>query len=80
MKRLVYIVSILLTGVFFSCGGGKKAPDTKKVEDIKAAEVKTIETFVAAANGVPEYTVLEKPQVDISKFPKGNDGFITLFD
>jgi hypothetical protein len=78
MKKLVYVVSILLVGVLFACGGGpKKAPDTKSIDD-KKEETKT--TVVPAANGVPEYTIIEKPQVDLSKFPKGDDGFITIFD
>jgi hypothetical protein len=78
MKKLVCVVSILLTGVLFSCGGGKKA-DTKKVDCCNAAE-QTVETLVAAVEGVPEYTRIEKPQVDLSTFPKGEDGFITIFD
>jgi hypothetical protein len=78
MKKLVYVVSILLAGILFSCGGGpKKAPDTKGIDD-KKEEVKT--TVVPEANGVPEYTIVERPQVDLSKFPKGEDGFITIFD
>ncbi|MDR3218099.1 MAG: DUF1080 domain-containing protein [Dysgonamonadaceae bacterium] len=78
MKKLVYVVSILLAGMFISCGGGKKA-DTTKVDDQK--EVKAVtEKVIAAANGVPEYTLVEKPQVDLSKLPKDADGFITIFD
>jgi hypothetical protein len=38
------------------------------------------QTAIPAANGVPEYTLVEKPQVDISKLPKDADGFITIFD
>jgi hypothetical protein len=78
MKKLVYIVSILAIGVFFSCGGGKKAPDTNKVDG--KAEIKSTETLIAAIDGVPEYTIVERPQTDLSKFPKGGDGFITIFD
>jgi hypothetical protein len=78
MKKLVYVVSILLAGLFFSCGGGtKKAPDTKNIDEKKEEATTTV---VPAANGVPEYTVIEKPQVDISQFPKDEDGFITIFD
>jgi hypothetical protein len=62
----------MFAGVFFACGGR-----TKKVSGTES-EVKTI--VVPAANGVPEYTIIEKLQVDISKFPKDANGFITLFD
>ncbi|MDR1895257.1 MAG: DUF1080 domain-containing protein [Prevotellaceae bacterium] len=82
MKKLVYVMSILLAGLFFACGGGKKT-DTKK-EEVKKEEVKqelqVVEKVVPAANGVPEYTIVEKPQTDISKFKKDNDGYITIFD
>jgi hypothetical protein len=79
MKKLVYVVSILLAGMFLSCGGGKKA-DIKKVDDGKEEVKVAAEKVIAAANGVPEYTLLEKSQVDLSKLPKDADGFITIFD
>ena len=33
-----------------------------------------------AAPGVPEYTVVEAPQVDLSAFPVDDEGYIVLFD
>jgi len=38
--------------------------------------------FVSCGGGssVPEYTVLDNPQVDLSNFQKDDDGFILLFD
>ena len=34
----------------------------------------------SATSTVPEYTVLDNPQVDLSEFPTGEDDFISLFD
>jgi hypothetical protein len=79
----------MLASILFSCGGTKNAADTKSNGDKKeeAANGGTMLLnkdswyfVVPAANGVPEYTRVEKSQVDLSKFPKDKDGFITIFD
>ena len=34
----------------------------------------------ASGNGVPEYTVVNAPEVDLSTFPKDDEGYYVLFD
>ncbi len=41
---------------------------------------KGAETTTAEKPAVPEYTVVENPQADLSKFTKDKDGYIVLFD
>ncbi|GHT24277.1 glycosyl hydrolase [Bacteroidia bacterium] len=58
-----------------SCGGGAAKPVVQKPYTIE-----TTETVVPEQNGVPEYTILTKTQVDMSSFPQDKDGFYTIFD
>lgn len=70
MKKSVLFASAALMMCYFtSCGGGKKTEEAAT----DAAETKT-------EAAVPEYTLLDLPTVDLSKFPKDADGWITLFD
>lgn len=69
MKKIVYAISCLfIAGGLLSCGGGAKSTGDE------GAETKTTESMV------PEYAVIEKPQVDLSKFKKDKDGYIVIFD
>lgn len=71
MKKSVLFASAALMMCYItSCGGVKK---TKA-----AAADATAETKTEAA--VPEYKLLDLPTVDLSKFPKDAEGWITLFD
>lgn len=71
MKKSVLFVSAALMMCYFtSCGGGKKTDE--------AAADATTEAETEAA--VPEYKLLDLPTVDLSKFPKDADGWITMFD
>ena len=71
MKKSVLFVSAALMMCYFtSCGGGKKTDEA--VADA-TAEAKT-------EAAVPEYKLLDLPTVDLSKFPKDADGWITMFD
>lgn len=71
MKKLVYVMSsLLIPGILASCGSG-----TNKTENAASAtETKTTE------NAVPEYNVLNNPQVNLSEFKTDKDGYIVLFD
>lgn len=70
MKKIVLFTCMLAAIVLFAaCGGGKKSED-------KSA---TIDAAVAEA-GVPEYKLLDLPNVDLATFPKDADGWITIFD
>jgi len=71
MKKSVLFVSAALMMCYFtSCGGGKK---TEEAVADATAEAKT-------EAAVPEYKLLDLPTVDLSKFPKDADGWITMFD
>ncbi len=68
MKKIVYLFSaVLLASTISACGGNKK----------QAEEAAPVKDSVPA---VPEYTVLDMPQVDISTYKADKDGYITLFD
>ena len=70
MKKSVLFASAALMMCYFTyCGGGKKTEDAAA----DAAETKT-------EAAVPEYKLLDLPTVDLSKFPKDADGWITIFD
>ncbi|MDR0836059.1 MAG: DUF1080 domain-containing protein, partial [Tannerella sp.] len=76
MKRMILFASVIGLMTFASCSGGKKY-STAGIE----YTVTTKEVVVPAdtVNGTPEYTILEKSQVDISKFPVDKDGYTILF-
>jgi hypothetical protein len=80
MKKVSYLLSAVLVGVLVACGasGSKELPCPN--ESVPYV-VETMETVVPAdsVNGVPEYTIIEKTQVDLSAFPKDKDGYIVLF-
>jgi len=72
MKKIFYsLTCCIIAGSLIACGGGAKGTDNKGTDSdtTKTAEVKK-----------PEYTVVEKPLVDLSKFKKDKDGYITIFD
>jgi len=62
---------MIIAGAMIACGGAKKDAQNagENADSIKKAE-----------NAAPQYTVVEKPQIDLSKFAKDKDGFITIFD
>ncbi len=69
VKNVILGVSALcLVFALASCGGSssKKPAETPAATPEKPA--------------VPEYSVIDNPQVDISKFEKDKDGYIVLFD
>ncbi|NDV94580.1 DUF1080 domain-containing protein [Dysgonomonas sp. 521] len=74
MKKIIYsLACCMVAGAFVACGGGAKNTDNNSTGSDSAA-AKTAEA------AKPEYTVLDKPQVDLSKFKKDKDGYITIFD
>ncbi len=70
MKKINYFLSIALMTSFIACGSNNK----KQEEVVTEAETKT------ETPAVPEYEVLDNPQVDISGYKADKDGYITLFD
>ena len=71
MKKSVLLVSAAALMMFASCNGGKKA---------EAPAEAPAATEAAAESATPEYKLMDLPTVDLSTFPKDNDGWITLFD
>lgn len=69
-KSVLFAGAAALMMCFASCNGGKKA---------ETAETTPVEEPAAEA-AAPEYKLLDLPTVDLSAFPKDNDGWITLFD
>lgn len=66
MKKLFSKLSCLaIAGTLIACSGGQKPQSTEP----KAEEKMT-----------PQFTVIDKPAVDLSKFAKDKDGYITIFD
>ena len=65
-KNLIYLAAFALTMSFAACGGQKKQ------EAAPAA--------VAEVPAVPEYKIVENPQVDLSKFKTDAEGYVVLFD
>jgi len=72
MNKLISSVGCMLLSVaLFSCGGGNK-----NAENSNSAEGKSTET----TNKLPEYRVLNNPQVNLSEFKEDKDGYIVIFD
>lgn len=46
----------------------------------RTGKAKKAETITETVVATPQYTVIEAPQVDLSKFPVDKDGYIVLFD
>ena len=64
MKKITYVAALVLAFGLAACGGQKK-------QNAEAA---------AEAPATPAYTVVDNPQVDLSKFKVDKDGYIVLFD
>ena len=67
-KNLTYLAAVALAFSFAACGGQKK-------QEAAPAPAETAE-----APAVPAYKIVEKEQVDLSKFKTDKDGYIVLFD
>jgi len=61
-----------------SCGGGNKCQ--KAAEPWENVTIETVETVVPATDVCPEYTILDKTQFSLDKFPIDKDCFYILFD
>ncbi|MEN9919385.1 MAG: hypothetical protein RL662_1821 [Bacteroidota bacterium] len=75
MRKIVLGLSCsIVATAFMACGGGNGS--------IKSGDNKTNTDTVAMTDTkkAPEYTLLEKPLVDLSKFKKDKDGYIVIFD
>jgi len=74
MKRIVYLMGIMIAaGMIASCGDGKKA-------DPKLIAEGPNETFVPASKTSPAYVRIDRPTVNLNDFQKDEDGFYVIFD
>ena len=69
-KTLLFSACAALTASLVSCGG----PGGKTAKTAETADAQT------AKKTVPEYTVLNNPQVNLASFPKDKDGYYVIFD
>lgn len=69
MKKLIYTTSLLLISTAIAAWSG--GTDKTKAGATHSA---------TNANALPEYKILENPQISLSKFKKDKDGYIVLFD
>ena len=68
MKKVFNVLlSVAVATAFVACtGGAKETAETETTDSMKAE--------------TPQYTVVEKPQVDLSQFETDKDGYIVLFN
>ena len=68
MKKVFNVLlSVAVATAFVACtGGAKKTAETEGVDSMKTE--------------TPQYSVVDKPQVDLSKFETDKDGYIVLFN
>ena len=76
MKKVIFGLSFcVMAGFFAACGGAKTGEQAADANDENATKTEAVEE-----KKVPEYVVVDNPQVDLSTFAKDKDGYITLFD
>jgi len=86
MKVNSFIALIFSALVIVSCGGGSGSASADAVSIVVPAEpwkditIETEETFVAATDVCPEYTIIDKTQYCLSLFAQDSEGFHILFD
>ena len=70
MKKAIYsLACCLAAGSLVACGGGQK----KQQANADGAQAQT-------ENAMPEYRVLDNPQVNLDEFTKDKDGYYVIFD
>lgn len=71
MKKVIYgLGCVIFASAFTACTTGANNDKAVGADSTKNTN----------AMAVPEYTILEKPSIDLSKFPVDKDGYITIFD
>ena len=78
MKVINVLIGASLVFALASCGGGNKC--SKAAEPWENVTIQTTETFVAATDVCPEYTIMDKTQYCLSKFAMDKECFYVLFD
>lgn len=68
MRKIIYsFTSLLISASLMSCTGGAKKTEGEEVT-------------TAEDGGTPAYTVVEKPQVNLSDFKTDNEGYVVIFN
>ncbi len=72
-KTILFSACAALSLALVACGGNanKKAAEEKAKAKAEKAEARKI---------LPEYKVLDNPQVDLASFPKDKEGYYVIFD
>ena len=66
-NKIISVLGVLcIVFALYSCGG--------------ASSKKPAEVAVEETSAVPEYVIVESPQVDLSAYPVDKDGYIVIFD
>ncbi|MDR1368973.1 MAG: DUF1080 domain-containing protein [Dysgonamonadaceae bacterium] len=80
MKKIVFSLSVfVIAGMIASCSGNKKEAAPAEEAPAQTVEIVVPEKIIGA-DTIPAYTIMERPQVDLSKFKTDADGYIVLFD
>ena len=90
MKKVSYFLAIAATvGLFAACTPKKAAEpaaEVKTAAPAPAPDPKLVadgpneKLITSATDSTVKYVLIDKPQISLDSFPKGKDGFITLFD
>jgi len=82
MKKISYFLSIALTSALVACGSGNCSKELACPDEsvpFVSEIVETVTVTPSEGDTYPEYTVIERTQVDLNAFPKTADGAIILF-
>lgn len=85
MKKTLYLVAIAAAVCSLSsCKNGNKKAGEATPEKVVPTEIKYLSTETTtqpvSKEGVPEYTIVNKPQVDLASLPQDKDGYYVLFN
>ena len=80
--KSIYFAVLAVVITLASCGGGSGSKNNIAVPAKPWVDftIETTETHVAETDVCPEYTIMERTQVCLSKFDLDTDGFYILFD
>jgi hypothetical protein len=83
MKKVSYFLSVVFMSALVACCGGSSTPKELACPDESVPFISEIvETIIVTpteGQTFPEYTIVERNQIDLSVFPKTDDGAIILF-
>ena len=66
MKKIIYTITVMAATIFAACGGG-----SQKAQEAESAD---------SISDTPQFTIIDKPQVDLSEFETDSEGYIVIFN